>query len=257
MNVAQTSEWAVETRNLSKRFGRFVAVDNVTLQVKKGEIYGFLGANGAGKTTTIRILCGLLRATSGSAVVSGVDILRRPEDVKPHLGYMSQKFSLYEDLKVFDNLFFFGGVYGLKRKHLHQRIQQVTADIGLEPLLNREVRSLPTGWKQRIALSCAILHDPNIVFLDEPTGGVDPESRRNFWELIYSLADAGKTIFVTTHYMDEAEYCHRIAIMYRGGILTSGSPHRIKTDTRQANLEDAFIDLIGSRIRADNGEKPS
>jgi drug efflux transport system ATP-binding protein len=249
---------AVKTAQLTKRFGRFVAVDRVDLAVKRGEIYGFLGANGAGKTTTIRILCGLLKASSGTAVVNGIDVIRKPERVKRSLGYMSQKFSLYEDLKVNHNLTFFGGVYGLDRKTLRSRIGQVTDAVGLSAILNREVRSLPTGWKQRLALACAILHDPAIVFLDEPTGGVDPVSRRNFWNFIYSLADQGKTIFVTTHYMDEAEYCHRIAVMYQGRILTSGTPGHIKSETGTANLEDAFIRLITQQmeLQVPNQTKP-
>ncbi|MBN1296762.1 ABC transporter ATP-binding protein [bacterium] len=243
------TRWAVETHALTKRFGDFTAVDNVDLQVHKGEIFGFLGANGAGKTTTIRILCGLLRATSGQASVSGVNIMRHPEKVKPLLGYMSQKFSLYDDLRVIDNMIFFGGVYGLKWKPLKQRIDHVSGEIGLHHLLNRQVRGLPTGWKQRIALACAILHDPAIVFLDEPTGGVDPVSRRQFWDLIYGVADTGKTVFVTTHYMDEAEYCHRVAIMYQGRIVSCDTPHTIKAQSGDPTLEDAFIRLVSDRIR--------
>ncbi|MBN1355414.1 ABC transporter ATP-binding protein [bacterium] len=248
--------YAVETENLTKRFGRFVAVDGVDLKVRRGEIYGFLGANGAGKTTTIRILCGLLRATSGKAVVNGIDVIRSPEKVKRTLGYMSQKFSLYEDLKVKHNLTFFGGVYRLNRRRLQSRIEQITASVGLAGLLERDVRGLPTGWKQRLALACAILHDPGIVFLDEPTGGVDPVSRRNFWDLIYSLADSGKTIFVTTHYMDEAEYCHRVAVMYGGRVLTSGPPGRIKEETGSVSLEEAFISLVTEQLSGQGGERP-
>ncbi len=238
------SAFAVETKDLTQRFGRFTAVDRVTMTVDKGEIYGFLGANGAGKTTTIRILCGLLRPTSGSAFVNGHDVIRYPERVKAGIGYMSQKFSLYEDLRVRDNLVFFGGIYGLGRERIEQRIAEITSATGLTELLTRKVRGLPTGWKQRLALACAVLHDPGIIFLDEPTGGVDPVSRRTFWDFIYSLADAGKTIFVTTHYMDEAEYCHRIAIMYQGRILMCDSPSAIRESTGDALLEDAFIRLI-------------
>ena len=239
---------AVETTDLTRRFGRFTAVDNVTLQVKKGEIFGFLGANGAGKTTTIRILCGLLRPSSGQARVAGIDVVRYPEKVKRRLGYMSQKFSLYEDLKVRDNLTFFGGVYGLGRKELRREIEKAVEKVGLSDLMDRQVKSLPTGWKQRLALTAAILHDPDIIFLDEPTGGVDPVSRRAFWDLIYDLSGRGKTIFVTTHYMEEAEYCNRIAIMYRGGILACDSPGKIKKSTGDAHLEDSFIRLITGEL---------
>lgn len=245
--------FAVETKDLTQRFGSFTAVDRVTMTVGKGEIYGFLGANGAGKTTTIRILCGLLRPTSGIAFVNGHDVVRYPERVKAGIGYMSQKFSLYEDLRVKDNLIFFGGIYGLGRDTLKARIADVTAATGLTELLDRRVRGLPTGWKQRLALACAVLHDPGIIFLDEPTGGVDPVSRRTFWDFIYGLADSGKTIFVTTHYMDEAEYCHRIAIMYQGRILMCDAPSAIKESTGDAMLEDAFIRLITRESNAEAG----
>ncbi len=244
------SEWAVETHGLTKKFGAFTAVRNVDIAVHKGEIFGFLGANGAGKTTTIRILCGLLRATSGQAVVSGIDVVRYPERVKPRLGYMSQRFSLYEDLRVKDNLRFFGGVYGLGRRKLKDRTESVCNEIGLTELLDRRVHGLPTGWKQRVALACAILHDPDILFLDEPTGGVDPVSRRDFWDLIYHVTGRGKTVFVTTHYMDEAEYCHRIAVMFQGKILTCQSPRDLMEQTGDATLEDAFIRLITDQLQA-------
>ena len=244
----------VETRDLTKRFGQFTAVDNVTMTVHPGEIFGFLGANGAGKTTTIRILCGLLRATSGYARVAGVDVVRSPEAVKPRLGYMSQKFSLYEDIRVRDNLEFYGGVYGLPRRRIRERIDELGRRTGVGDLLTRTVRDLPVGWKQRLALTAAILHDPGIIFLDEPTGGVDPVSRRSFWELIYNLAHAGKTIFVTTHFMDEAEYCHRIAIMYRGRILMCDSPGAIRAARNAATLDDAFVGLITDQIRRDAAE---
>ena len=246
------NDYAVKTVNLTKRFGKFTAVDRVNLDVRKGEIFGFLGANGAGKTTTIRILCGLLQATSGEARVNGVDIISKPEKVKKSIGYMSQRFSLYEDLKVRDNMVFFGGVYGLSRGNLKQRIEEVSGMVGLKDLLNREVRGLPTGWRQRIALACAILHNPAIVFLDEPTGGVDPVSRRTFWDLIYDLSDQDKTIFVTTHYMDEAEYCNRVAIMYQGRVLDQGSPTQIKDRTQTEALEDAFIYMIEQEIKKEN-----
>ena len=238
----------VITKHLTHRFGKFTAVNDVNLDVKKGEIFGFLGANGAGKTTTIRILCGLLKATEGRVIVNGIDGVKQPEKIKRCLGYMSQKFSLYEDLKVKDNMIFFGGVYGLPNKQLKKRIKQVAQPIGLDHLLQRTVNGLPTGWKQRLALACAILHDPKIIFLDEPTGGVDPLSRRRFWEFIYYLAEKGKTVFVTTHYMDEAEYCHRIAIMYRGRILTTNTPSQIRQLTGKKTLDDAFVHLIQMEI---------
>jgi len=241
-------EFSVVTKDLTHKFGKFTAVDHVNLSVKKGEIFGFLGANGAGKTTTIRILCGLLRPTAGMAEVAGIDVIKKPEKVKRKLGYMSQKFSLYEDLDVIDNLIFFGGVYGIRRKQLHQRIRTMSDTIGLSGLTKRQVRSLPTGWKQRLALTSAILHDPEIIFLDEPTGGVDPVSRRSFWNLIYDLSEQGKTIFVTTHFMDEAEYCHRIAIMYDGRILTCDSPQNIRQETECETLEDAFIKLLTNQL---------
>ncbi len=244
-------ELAVHTTDLTRTFGSFIAVDHVSLNVRKGEIFGFLGANGAGKTTTIRILCGLLRATSGTARVAGIDLIRYPEKVKQHLGYMSQRFSLYDDLKVKDNLIFFGGVYGLPGSALKQRIADISEAIGLTALWTRPVKGLPTGWKQRLALAASILHDPEVIFLDEPTGGVDPASRNAFWGLIYSLAESGKTIFVTTHYMDEAEYCHRIAVMYRGRILTCDSPGKIRRASGYPTLEEAFIHLISTEINAD------
>lgn len=244
---------AVETHELTKNFGRFAAVDKVSMQVQRGEIFGFLGANGAGKTTTIRILCGLLKPSSGTALVEGIDVGRYPERVKKHMGYMSQKFSLYEDLHVKDNLIFFGGIYGLSRKSIRKRIDEICQRTGLTHLMDRSVSGLPTGWKQRLALACSLLHDPPIVFLDEPTGGVDPVSRRSFWDLIYDLALSGKTIFVTTHYMDEAQYCNRIAIMYQGRILTCRSPNEIIRSTAAATLEDAFISMISNQTT--NGNK--
>ncbi len=248
------SRFVVETRDLVKRFGHFTAVDRVTLAVRPGEIFGFLGANGAGKTTTIRILCGLLRASSGYANVAGIDVIRSPESVKPRLGYMSQRFSLYEDIRVRDNLEFFGGVYGLSRRQIRERIAEMGQRTGIGSLLDRTVKDLPTGWKQRLALTAAILHDPGIIFLDEPTGGVDPVSRRSFWDLIYDLAQAGKTIFVTTHFMDEAEYCHRIAIMYRGRILMCDTPGAIRSSQDTGTLDDAFVRLITTEISRDAAE---
>lgn len=220
---------AVETRDLVKRFGDFIAVDHVTLQVRRGEIFGFLGPNGAGKSTTIRILCGLLSPTSGEATVAGFDVRTQPEQIKQHIGYMSQKFSLYDDLTVEENIEFFAGIYGVPEDRRRERKQYVLEMAGLAEQRTTMTRLLAGGWKQRLALGCAILHDPPVLFLDEPTSGVDPIARRGFWDLIYQLSAAGRTIFVSTHYMDEAEYCHRLALMYRGKVVALGAPAELKT----------------------------
>jgi ABC-2 type transport system ATP-binding protein len=220
---------AVHIDKLVKRFGDFVAVDNVSIDVAQGEVFGFLGPNGAGKSTTIRILCGLMAPTSGSAAVGGFDVSTQPEDVKHNIGYMSQKFSLYDDLTVQENIEFFGGVYGVSGDKLAARRDYVLKMAGLEDKRGAMTRTLSGGWKQRLALGCAILHEPPILFLDEPTSGVDPIARRNFWRLIYDLSEAGHTVFVTTHYMDEAEYCHRVALMYGGRVIALGSPEELKT----------------------------
>lgn len=219
---------AVSLKNLVKRFGDFTAVDNVTLDVPRGEIFGFLGPNGAGKSTTIRILCGLLLPTSGSATVGGFDVMTDAERVKKNIGYMSQKFSLYDDLTVGENIEFFAGVYGVPRDKFSVRRDFVLKMADLEDKRDTKTTLLSGGWKQRLALGCAILHEPPILFLDEPTSGVDPIARRSFWELIYQLSAAGHTIFVTTHYMDEAEYCHRVALMYGGRTIALGSPGELK-----------------------------
>lgn len=219
---------AVSLANLVKRFGDFTAVDRVTLEVARGEIFGFLGPNGAGKSTTIRILCGLLAPTSGSAKVDGFDVATQSEDIKKRIGYMSQKFSLYDDLTVRENIRFFAGVYGVPEKAFPARLDFVLKMASLEDKVDTLTRLLSGGWKQRLALGCAILHEPPILFLDEPTSGVDPIARRGFWELIYQLSAAGHTIFVTTHYMDEAEYCHRVALMYGGRTIAVGSPDELK-----------------------------
>lgn len=220
--------FAVSTHKLVKQFGSFVAVDNVSLSVKRGEIFGFLGPNGAGKSTTIRILCGLLGPTSGEATVGGFDVRTQSEEIKKSIGYMSQKFSLYDDLSVEENIDFFSGIYGVPRARREERKEYVLRMAGLGENRRTMTWLLSGGWKQRLALGCAILHEPPILFLDEPTSGVDPIARRNFWELIYQLAAAGHTIFVSTHYMDEAEYCHRIALMYRGKVIALGSPAELK-----------------------------
>ena len=238
---------AVSMTNLTKTFGDFVAVDKVSIDVNKGEIFGFLGPNGAGKSTTIRILCGLMAPTSGAASVAGFDVATQPEDIKRNIGYMSQKFSLYDDLTVEENIEFFGGVYGVSTEKLAQREEYVLDMANLTDKRKMMTRLLAGGWKQRLALGCAILHEPPILFLDEPTSGVDPIARRSFWELIYQLSGAGHTIFVTTHYMDEAEYCHRIALMYGGRVIALGSPAELKASLgagRLLNLETS--DLLPS-----------
>ena len=235
---------AVTVRNLTRRFGDFVAVENISFDVKKGEIFGFLGANGAGKTTTIRMLTGLLEPSSGEGQVGGFDINRDYEKIKTRIGYMSQKFSLYDDLKVGENLYFFGGIYGLKRDAIKTRMEELDRSLNLLEMENKKTLSLPLGFKQRLALACAILHKPPILFLDEPTGGVDPIARRYFWDLISTLAGQGTTVFVTTHYMDEAEYCHRLSIMYKGQIVEIDSPSAIKKKYNSISIEDIFIRLV-------------
>lgn len=239
-----TADNAVETRQLTRRFGHFTAVDGVTISVRRGEIFGFLGANGAGKTTAIRMLCGLLKPTSGEGWVAGFDITRESEKVKRHIGYMSQRFSLYNDLKVEENLFFFGGVYGLPDRDLELRVEDALARSGLEGVRRELTGRLPPGWKQRLALGSALLHDPEIIFLDEPTSGVDPVARRDFWDVIHNLAAAGKTVFVTTHYMDEAEYCDRISIMHQGRIVALDTPAALKKKMHKTTVQDLFVELI-------------
>ncbi len=224
-------DYAVEVRDLVKKFGDFVAVDRISFEVEKGGIFGFLGPNGAGKSTTIRMLCGLLLPTSGRGTVAGFDIMKEPEKIKQVIGYMSQKFSLYEDLTVFENLHFFGGIYGLSGSLQKEREQYALAMAELTELRNRITRTLAVGWKQRLALACAILHEPSVLFLDEPTSGVDPISRRNFWNLIRQMGERGVTTFVTTHYMDEAENCDRLALIYKGKIIALGTPSQLKAET--------------------------
>ena len=221
---------AVEARQLSRRFGRFVAVDRVSLQVERGEIFGFLGPNGAGKSTTIRMLCGILRPSSGAATVGGYDVVRQPDRVKERIGYMSQRFSLYPDLTVAENIRFYGGIYGLEPTRLRERGAWAVEMAGLKGREERLTGELAGGWKQRLALGCAILHEPPILFLDEPTSGVDPISRRQFWELIYHLREGGTTVFVTTHFLDEAEHCDRLVLIYRGRIIALDRPAALKRD---------------------------
>jgi ABC-2 type transport system ATP-binding protein len=235
---------AVEARELSKRFGAFKAVDRVSLAVNEGEIFGFLGANGAGKSTTIRILCGLLRPTSGTALVLGTDVARDPEGVKRKIGYMSQRFSLYDDLTVAQNLRFFGGVYGLRGGAARERETWALRMGGLEGKEDRLTGDLPGGWKQRLALACAVLHEPRVVFLDEPTSGVDPISRRRFWRLIDEMSAAGVTVFVTTHYLDEAEYCHRLALIHAGRLVALGTVSELKG----VFSGDAVLEVAAPRV---------
>jgi ABC-2 type transport system ATP-binding protein len=232
-------EITVRAEGLTRVFGSFVAVDRVSFEVEKGEIFGFLGPNGAGKTTTIRILCGLLSPTSGRASVAGWDVFTHPEEIKKNIGYMSQKFSLYEDLTVEENLDFFGGIYSLPLERKGERDEWVLEMAGLTDQRKTLTSDLPLGWKQRLALGCAVLHEPPILFLDEPTSGVDPLSRRSFWELINRLSSEGVTVFVTTHYMDEAEYCNRLALMNRGVIVALGTPSELK----KRWMRDAVLDL--------------
>jgi ABC-2 type transport system ATP-binding protein len=237
----------VETRDLVKRFGDFVAVDHVTLQVHRGEIFGFLGPNGAGKSTTIRILCGLIEPTEGDGKVAGFDVRTQSEQIKRHIGYMSQKFSLYDDLTVEENIDFFSGIYGVPRARRTERKDYVLRMAGLIEKRKTMTSLLAGGWKQRLALGCAILHEPPILFLDEPTSGVDPIARRSFWELIYQLSAAGHTIFVSTHYMDEAEYCHRIALMYRGKVIALGTPQELKDSLSAHHILDLETpDVLGA-----------
>ena len=235
---------AVEVENLVKRFGDFYAVDHVSFSVRRGEIFGFLGPNGAGKSTTIRILCGLLAPTEGKARVGGLDVATEAERVRTKIGYMSQKFSLYDDLTVEENIDFFSGVYAVRPELRRERKESALKMAGLEENRRSLTRLLAGGWKQRLALGCAILHQPPILFLDEPTSGVDPIARRTFWSLIYDLSDAGHTVFVTTHYMDEAEYCHRVALMYRGKIVALDTPRSLKESASRDSMEDVFIATI-------------
>jgi ABC-2 type transport system ATP-binding protein len=231
---------AVTVENLEKRFGSFVAVHRVSFQVRRGEIFGFLGPNGAGKSTTIRMLCGILAPSGGSGTVAGYDIRTQSEKIKANIGYMSQKFSLYQDLTVEENIDFYGGIYGIPPERKRQRKQWVIEMSGLSARRHQPTATLSGGWKQRLALGCAILHEPPVVFLDEPTSGVDPISRRQFWDLIYALSSQGVTIFVTTHYMDEAEYCDRLGLIYRGDLIAMGTPHTLKTEW----MRDEVLEVI-------------
>jgi ABC-2 type transport system ATP-binding protein len=237
------SDHAIDARVLTRRFGNFTAVDAITFQVERGEVFGFLGANGAGKTTAMRMLIGLLRPTSGSATVAGYDIATQAEQVRRRIGYMSQKFSLYDDLTVRENITLYGGVYGVSGRDIATRTGEILARIGLEHVGRELVREIPLGWKQQLAFCVALLHRPSVVFLDEPTGGVDPITRRRFWELIYEAGASGTSVLVTTHYLDEAEYCRRISIMVNGAIAAMGTPGEVRRAVGAETLDDVFLRL--------------
>lgn len=237
------NENVITAENLTKAFGGFVAVDHIAFSVRRGEIFGFLGANGAGKTTAMRMLCGLSRPTDGTAVVAGYDIRTQAEQVKRHIGYMSQKFSLYDDLTIAENMRLFGGIYGMDRRRIKNRTDRILHELGLENERNALVGALPLGWKQKLAFALTVFHEPEIVFLDEPTGGVDPVTRRHFWEQIYEAVGRGTTVFVTTHYMDEAEYCDRVSIMVDGRIGALDSPQALKDAYNTGTLYDVFFSL--------------
>ena len=233
----------ISVSNLTKTFSDFTAVNNISFEVAKGEIFGFLGANGAGKTTAIKMLIGISKPSSGEATVAGFDITKQSEMVKKNIGYMSQKFSLYDDLTIKENITFFGGIYGLSRKEIKEKTAVLIAELELEEVANQLVGALPLGWKQKLSFSVALLHEPKIIFLDEPTGGVDPITRRQFWEMIYAQAHKGTTIFVTTHYMDEAEYCDRVSIMVEGKIEALDSPKNLKKQFKVDSMNEVFLKL--------------
>jgi len=233
----------IDAKGLTKRFNSFTAVDEITFKVKKGEIFGFLGANGAGKTTAIKMLTGLLRPTSGSARVAGYDVFREPDHIKRNIGYMSQRFSLYNDLTVVENIRLYAGIYGLKRQKINQKAGDLLHTLGIHSYRDSLVKDLPLGFKQKLAFSIAIFHEPRMVFLDEPTGGVDPIARRQFWEMIYEAAERGITPFVTTHYMDEAEYCDRVSIMVEGKIMALDTPGKLKEKFKADSMDQVFLKL--------------
>jgi ABC-2 type transport system ATP-binding protein len=241
------NEVIIEVKNLYKKFGLFTANDNLSFEVYKGEIFGFLGANGAGKTTAIRILCGLSSPTSGIVKVAGFDAYTESEKIKKNIGYMSQKFSLYDDLTIVENIQFYAGIYGISAAEIKSRTADLITRLELEPFKNKLIRDLPLGWKQKLAFSVAIFHRPQIVFLDEPTGGVDPITRRQFWDLIYNAANDGITIFVTTHYMDEAEYCNRVSIMTEGRIADLDTPIALKEKYGVANMDEVFFKIARNK----------
>lgn len=242
---------AIEVQQLTKCFGQFTAVDHISFDVEAGEVFGFLGANGAGKTTAMRMLCGLSVPTSGIAHVAGYDVYKETEAIKRNIGYMSQKFSLYDDLKVWENIRLFGGIYGLSKRLLAEKTDELLTILHLENERETMVKSLPLGWKQKLAFSVAVIHEPKIVFLDEPTGGVDPVTRRQFWELIYQAAAKGITVFVTTHYMDEAEYCNRVSIMVDGKIEALDTPKKLKQDFQVKDMNQLFQSLARKAKRGE------
>lgn len=244
-------ETVIKTDKLTKRFGDFIAANEISFEVHKGEIFGFLGANGAGKTTAMRMLCGLSIPSSGKAAIAGFDVYKQTELIKKNIGYMSQKFSLYDDLTVLENIEFFGGIYGLSDEQLKNKSEALVKQLGLQHEAKKLVVSLPLGWKQKLSFSVAVLHEPKIVFLDEPTGGVDPVTRRQFWNLIYDAADRGVTIFVTTHYMDEAEYCNRISIMVDGKIEALDTPSNLKESFHVDSMDEVFYQLARGAKRND------
>jgi ABC-2 type transport system ATP-binding protein len=250
MQAMETRPLSIKAEKICKRFGDFTAVKEISFEVYRGEIFGFLGANGAGKTTAMRMLCGLSVPTSGTATIAGYDI-GETQKIKRKIGYMSQKFSLYEDLTILENLEFFGGIYGLSMPEIREKSDDLIAKLGLQSEAKKLVRSLPLGWKQKLAFCTAVFHDPEIVFLDEPTGGVDPVTRRQFWDLIYEAAQRGITVFVTTHYMDEAEYCDRISMMVDGAISALGSPSELKNQFNAANMDEVFYQLARGAQRGD------
>jgi ABC-2 type transport system ATP-binding protein len=244
VNLGKDGSYSVEVNELVKTFGSFVAVDHISFQVHRGEVFGFLGPNGAGKSTTIRMLCGLLRPTAGQGHVESLDVMTQSEQIKEIIGYMSQQFSLYEDLTVEENIDFYSGIYKIPSAKAKRRKEWVLEMAGLTERRKSLTRTLATGWKQRLALGCAIIHEPPVLFLDEPTSGVDPISRRQFWDLIYTLSERGVTVFVTTHYMDEAENCHRLALIHRGKLAAMGTPHELRVKT----MDRAVLALEGPRI---------
>jgi ABC-2 type transport system ATP-binding protein len=244
------SDNIITVKDLVKKFGSFVANDHLSFEVKRGEIFGFLGANGAGKTTAIRILCGLSYPTSGAMTVAGYDVYTQRDQIKRNIGYMSQKFSLYEDLTVFENIRFYAGIYGLSRKEIEERSGKLLDRLALTDARNKLIGDIPQGWKQKLAFSVAVIHDPKVVFLDEPTGGVDPITRRQFWDMIYEAAQNGITVFVTTHYMDEAEYCDRVSIMVDGRIAALDTPEGLKKQFGADTMNDVFLRLARAKINA-------
>lgn len=245
------NEKVIIADKLTKRFGDFAAVDGISFDVSKGEIFGFLGANGAGKTTAMRMLCGLSIPTGGKATVAGFDVFRQTEQIKKNIGYMSQKFSLYEDLTIRENIRFYAGIYGMSNAYIKEKTEKVLKQLHLEQDADKLVRSLPLGWKQKLAFSVAIFHEPGIVFLDEPTGGVDPVTRREFWNMIYLAAASGITVFVTTHYMDEAEYCNRVSIMVDGRIDALDTPAALKQNFGVKSMDEVFLKLARKAKRGD------